>query len=200
MDVAPKEHNEAPVTASSTETTSTEKAVDTPTRPASTTGEQRNFLAAFLLALGFGPMGLRHFYLGDKKLGWTRIGLFFGGYLLFVVASLAHLGALIIVSFLSITAAWVWALVDFFYVYNAVKTDAKGQPLTITPHDKKWAKILFVGTIVAFVLAVAFWIFLATLIATQMPNGFNSGDGSTGGQGYQEFIKELEKQQQSQSY
>jgi heme/copper-type cytochrome/quinol oxidase subunit 1 len=96
--------------------------------------------------------------------------------------------------------AWMWALVDFFYVYNAVKTDAKGRPLTITKRDKKWAKILYIGTIIAFVLAVAFWIVLASFIATQVPNGLNQGDNPTGSQGYQEFIKELEKQQQSQSY
>ena len=198
MDIAPKEHDET--SASTTDSPASTKVTEQPKQTTTTSIGPRNFLAAFILTLSFGPLGLRHFYLGDKKLGWTRLGLFAGGYLLMAVASVAHIGALIIIAFLALFAAWIWALVDFFYVYNAVKTDADGQPLTITPRDKKWAKILYIGTIVASILAIIFWVALTSLIISQMPEGLNSRTNSSDSPSYQEFIKELEKQQQTQSY
>lgn len=115
--------------------------------PAPSAQEPRNFLVAFLLTTILGVLGLRHFYLGNAKLGWIRSGLFIGGYAWSILMAILGEGVLGILGFFAIITASIWALVDFFYVYNAVKVDADGQPLTATVRDRKWAKSIYVGAI-----------------------------------------------------
>lgn len=114
----------------------------------------RNFLVTFLLACSFGPIGLRHFYLGNTLLGWIRAGLFAGGFVWLIVFLLIHQPALAFLGFIGTIAAIIWAIVDFFYVYFRVRTDADGQSLTITDRDKKWARGLFIAIIVMFIFSV----------------------------------------------
>lgn len=111
--------------------------------------EPRNFLVTFLLAAGYGGfLGLRNFYLGQKTIGFVRLGLFLGGYATIFFATLARIGTLIFVGFLLLAIAYIWAAVDFFVVYLSVKTDAKGKPLTRTNRDAKWAKVFFLITVI----------------------------------------------------
>lgn len=135
------------------------KNTDTPQEP-------RNFFAAFLLTSLGGYVGLRHFYLGAPKIGWLRAGLFIGGYL--VMFGMLLLGQPIIafVGILAAFAAVIWAIIDFFYVYFVVKTDASGQPLIASAHDKKWAKIVFWLTVGGSILAVVGYIILMVVAYT----------------------------------
>ena len=167
--------------------------------------EPRNFLVTFLLACMFGVLGLRHFYLGDKKLGWIRTGLFVGGYLLLIVAIPSGLPILLAFGSLAILAAWVWAIIDFFFVYNAVKTDAEGQPLTTTARDKKWAKVLYIVTIASVIVSFLAMVVFAGYIQQEVMKGdwrtrmndtqqpFDQSEFNT-----DEFLRQLE--QQSPSY
>lgn len=134
--------------------TQIETAPVAPQPQVATNVEPRNFLVTFLLAAGFGILGLRHFYLGDKKLGWTRVGLIVGGYAFIILSAAMQQFALIAIGALAVIAAAIWAIVDFFYVYLSVKTDASGQPLTATQRDKKWAKSLFIVNVVVVSLYI----------------------------------------------
>lgn len=129
--------------------------------------EPRNFLVTFLLASFGGYLGLRHFYLGNTTLGWLRSGLFVGGYILMFVALLAEQNVMVLVSILAISVAALWALVDFFYVFFAVKFDAEGQALVATARDKKWATVLFWVSIASALLFVAGY---AVLMAVALSN------------------------------
>ena len=126
----------------------------TSTTKTDTAHEPRNFLATFLLTSTFGTLGLRHFYLGSKKLGWLRLGLFVGGYALVLLAAATQQTSLFFIAGLAILTAVIWAIADFFYVYFNVKSDAEGQPLTVTSRDKKWASVIFWTTIGLFVLGL----------------------------------------------
>lgn len=110
--------------------------------------EPRSFLATFLLTTVFAPLGLRHFYLGDKKLGWIRVGLFCGGLLWMVAFSSLQIISFTIVGWLAFMVAVVWGAVDFFYVYCNVRRDAYGKSLIATTLDKKFATVIFWSTII----------------------------------------------------
>ena len=129
-----------------------------PTAVASADAEPRNFLAAFLFATFGGVLALRNFYLGQKNLGFIRLGLFFGGIFVAILAVVAKLLPLSLIGGLAYFAAIIWAIVDFFVVYFSVRTDADGQPLTMTKRDHKWAAFIFWLNIAAFVLVVFFYI------------------------------------------
>lgn len=116
--------------------------------------EPRNFLVTFLLTCSFGAIGLRHFYMGNKLLGWIRTSLFAGGFIWLIVCLLIHQPALAFLGFIATIAAVVWAIGDFFYVYFMVRTDADGQELTTTDRDRRWAKGLFIAIIVLFIFSV----------------------------------------------
>lgn len=204
MDTAPATNDEKP----NDEKTPAKPVIQAPSKTSAPSGEPRNFLAAFLLTCSFGVLGIRHFYLGDKKLGWLRTGLFVGGYLLIFLAAFTSLPALGFLGFLAIAAAWIWAIVDFFYVYNAVKTDTEGHPLAATTRDKKWAKTIYFVTIGAFVISTLF----ATLGISYLQANFkdlqNTNSSGTQLEGsddfnYDNFLRELkaeQEKQQSQSY
>lgn len=116
--------------------------------------ELRNFLVTFLLACSFGPLGLRHFYLGNKRLGWIRTGLFAGGFVWAIAFIFMLQPAVAFMGIMATIVAVVWAIIDFFYVYFAVRTDNDGQALVMTQRDKKWARALFVAMIVLFAFSV----------------------------------------------
>lgn len=119
-----------------------------------TTLEPRNFLVTFLLTCSFGPIGLRHFYLGNSLLGWIRTGLFVGGFVWLIICLLIHQPALAFLGFTGTIAAVIWAVGDFFYVYFKVRSDADGRALAITDRDKRWAKGIFIAIIVLFIFSV----------------------------------------------
>lgn len=124
-----------------------------PTVPLGASSEPRNFLATFLLASYGGLLGLRHFYLGQKTLGFVRLGLFLAYFLLLILGGIAGSGVLILLGGLSLIVAYIWTIVDFFVVYLSVKNDADGQPLTKTNRDAKWAKVIFMVTVILSIIA-----------------------------------------------
>jgi len=113
-------------------------------KPAKIVSEPRNFLAAFLLVVSFGPMGINRLYTGETTMGWIRFGLFTAGMLLSPV----------VVGLPLLLAAQVWGWVDVFLVYHGSRTDAEGSPLTQTLRDRKLAKILYIIFIVTMILAI----------------------------------------------
>jgi hypothetical protein len=133
------------------------------------TFEPRNFLVTFLLACSFGPLGLRHFYLGNNLLGWIRTGLFVGGFIWAVAFIFLRQPALAFVGIIASIAAIIWAVVDFFYVYFAVKADAQGRPLANTARDKRWARVLFIAMIVLFMFSVILNVIGASVGETNYP-------------------------------
>lgn len=128
--------------------------MDNDDKLASSRRDHRNFLVTFLLTCSFGPFGLRHFYVGNMLLGWVRVGLSVGGFVWLIIFLLVHQPALAFLGFAATIAAIIWAIGDFFYVYFRVRTDADGQPLTVTARDRKWARGLFIAVIVMFVFSV----------------------------------------------
>lgn len=116
--------------------------------------EPRNFLVTFLLASCGGLLGLRNFYLGQKVLGFVRLGLFLGYFLLIGLGLVAQSAVLALLGSLLLMISYIWSIVDFFVVYISVKTDADGQALTRTARDSKWAKTMFIVTIVLFTIAI----------------------------------------------
>ncbi len=124
--------------------------------------EPRNFLATFLLTSpGGGLLGLRNFYLGQKTIGFVRLGLFLSYFLLMIVSAFARSAVLGFIATLLLLIAYIWSIVDFFVVYFSVKTDAEGQPLARTARDTKWAKTIFIVTVVVSTLAIIAAIALA---------------------------------------
>ena len=88
--------------------------------------------------------------------------------------------ALTFIGILAVLVACVWAVVDFFYVYNAVKTDADGQQLTITARDKKWAKVIYIVVIALFAASVAFSFLGASLVENSFRNALNNTNLNSG--------------------
>lgn len=132
--------------------------------------EPRNFLVTFLLACSFGPFGLRHFYLGNKRLGWIRLGLFVGGFIWTIVFILLRQPAVAFMGIMATIVAVVWAVIDLFYVYFKVRSDDQGKPLTLTLRDQKWARALFIVMIVMFTFSVILNVIGATMNRTTTPN------------------------------
>ncbi|HXH04816.1 MAG TPA: hypothetical protein VNI82_00105 [Candidatus Nitrosotenuis sp.] len=141
--------------------------------------EPRNFLVTFLLTILGGYVGLRHYYLGDMKLGFLRTGLFLGGYVWLFVMLVLGQTALAFLGTIATLVAFIWAVVDFFVVYFSVKTDKDGQPLVTTIRDKKWAKVIFWVTVGVSVVALLFAIFSASWAENTFRNQMNNGSGSS---------------------
>jgi hypothetical protein len=167
--------------------------------------EPRNFLVAFLFTLLLGPLGLRHFYLGDRKLGWIRTGLFVGGYVWFFALAALNISALAGLGLLAVIVAGFWAIVDFFYVYNSVKVDASGQPLVATDRDRRWAKYVYVAVIVGFIASIVIATVAASVIEYQIKHsdwfqqrmhddGMNFDGTDTQ---MREYFRQLQEQSQS---
>lgn len=146
--------------------------------PAQVAHEPRNFLVAFLLAAFGGYVGLRHFYLGNAKLGWLRAGLFIGGYLFLFLMVVIGQPAIAFLGALAILTAAIWAIVDLFYVYFAVKTDADNQPLTTTARDKRWAKIILWVMIIGISLSLIGYV-VATTIYYNNPSLLDSSSNQS---------------------
>ena len=186
------------------ETPDQKPSVPTPATPAPAGVEPRNFLAAFMLTMLAGPLGLRHFYLGDKKLGWVRTGLFVGGYAWSLIMALLGQGVLGFLGFVAVAVAGIWSIVDFFYVYIAVKTDADGNALAATARDRKWARSFFLAAIIGFIAVVVLSIAAGIFVEQQLKNGnwrptntrnydpYNSQNPS-----FEEYMKQLQNQSDS---
>jgi predicted secreted protein len=142
-------------------------------------GEPRNFLATFLLACYGGLLGLRHFYLGQKTLGLVRLGLFLAYFLFIILGSVVGSGVLLLLGFLSLTVAYIWAIVDFFVVYLSVKTDADGQELTRTARDSKWAKVIFMVTVILAVIMFVGGVIVGLSAERLFKNNFNSSSSDS---------------------
>jgi hypothetical protein len=154
-----------------------------------------------------GPLGLRHFYLGDRKLGWIRTGLFAGGYAWFFLLAIAGQAALAGLGLLAVMVAAVWALIDFFYVYNAVKVDAAGQPLAGSGRDRRWAKYLYFAVIIGFVASIVFGAVAASVIENslkqsdwyqQQMQGENLNTDSSQSE-MEEYFRQLQEQAESET-
>ena len=192
-----------------TETTEKKTAVKATPTPTPAGQVPRSFLVAFLLTMIAGPLGLRHFYLGDKKLGWIRTGLFAGGYVWIILMSLLGQGVLAFLGFIAVAVAGIWSLVDFFYVYNAVKTDVDGQALTATDRDRKWARMFYLAAIIGFVACLVLGIVAGAYIEHQIKNGDwiprknqNFDPYNTQEPTFEEYMRQLQEQSDSttQSY
>lgn len=109
--------------------------------------EPRNFLATFLLTTVFAPLGLRHFYLGDIRFGWIRSGLFIGGIVWMILFSSFGVLSLVVLGWLATMVAFIWGIVDFFYVYFNVRHDIRGRSLVATSLDRKFTTVIFWVTI-----------------------------------------------------
>jgi len=121
----------------------------------------------------FGLLGLRHFYLGEKKLGWLRLGLVVGGYALMLLGAIVNVIAISLLGLLALLVGYVWAIVDFFIVYFSVKTDGDGRALVATARDKRWAKTIFwvtIGLVIAYVVLVI----IAISVAQSQVNNFDT--------------------------
>jgi hypothetical protein len=168
--------------------------------------EPRNFLVAFLLTMVGGVLGLRHFYLGDKKLGWIRSGLFAGGYVWIILMAFLGQAILAMLGFFAVSVAGIWSIVDFFYVYNAVKTDAEGKPLTATVRDRYWARVFYLAAIIGFVAALVIGIVGGAFIENEIRNGNWSPTGGSNMDPYNSqdfnmdgYLKQLEQQNKNNS-
>ncbi len=124
----------------------------------------RSYLATLLLTICFGPIGLRHFYIGDKKFGWLRLGIFIGGHILTLIMALSDQLVLTLIGVLVIIGAYLWSAIDFFYVYFVLKADATGKPLYRTSRDNRWAKGIFIATISVVLIVTASAVTLGSLM------------------------------------
>lgn len=116
--------------------------------------DQRNFLAAFVLAVAFGAAGLNRLYTGHKTIGWIRFGLYFGGLLLTFIG----------IGLLLQLVAYIWALADVFMLYFGKRVDADGQPLYQNARDVRSAKLLLILTIIIVVIVMV--IIIAIIVAS----------------------------------
>lgn len=134
------------------------------------TGEPRNLLITFLLTIIGGYIGLRHFYVGDKTLGWTRAALFIGGFAWIFTMGLLNQALLASLGVLAILITATWALIDFFYVFFSARVDAEGRQLTATARDRHWMKILFWAMSLAMLFLVFAGMAAASLVETYFLN------------------------------
>ncbi len=130
-----------------------------------TTSDPRNLLAAFVMLLSLGILGVHQLYLGRKVQGWIRFAI--GTVIMLIVFNPLLLIAMMYSQTLFIfpvlllaLVSFIWCVVDFFLIYFKRK-DAEGKNLTATDRDKKWVKILFIVTIVVATLCIVFNVMVA---------------------------------------
>lgn len=151
----------------STNPSETTAATTAPTETNSAS-EPRNFLAAFLLLVLFGYLGLHQVYLGNKTQGWVRFGLGIAAIPLSIV----------FIGFLIAAVLGVWTIVDFFKLYAGKRVDREGLALAVNNRDSHWAKAIFIivlaigalnilGILAAFALGLFASIQNAALDTTQ---------------------------------
>lgn len=73
--------------------------------------EDETIIAA-LLCFSLGTLGIHWFYLGEKGKGFTRLGLFLGGYALMLTGAATLIPALVLVGYVFILLDWVLSIVD----------------------------------------------------------------------------------------
>ncbi|MBI9000847.1 TM2 domain-containing protein [Corynebacterium sp. CCM 9185] len=85
-------------------------------------GEQKSWLAAVLLCLFFGELGVHNFYIGQKQTGTVQLALYGGAFLIFLLT----FGF----GFFLLIPSVVWKFVDLIKLLTgSVSTDAQGIPL-----------------------------------------------------------------------
>lgn len=95
--------------------------------------------------------------------------MFIGGFIWAVSFILLRQPAVAFLGIMATIVALVWAVVDFFYVYFAVRSDNDGYPLVLTKRDKKWSRALFIAVIVMFIFSVILNIIGASLNRVHAP-------------------------------
>jgi TM2 domain-containing membrane protein YozV len=73
-------------------------------------------LIAALLCFFLGTLGIHWFYLGEKGKGFTRLGLFLGGYALSIVGAIVGVPALALVGSLVVLVDFVLAIMDLIKI------------------------------------------------------------------------------------
>ena len=73
--------------------------------------EDETIIAA-LLCFFLGTLGIHWFYLGEKGKGFTRLGLFLGGYALMLTGAATLIPALVLVGYVFILLDLVLSIVD----------------------------------------------------------------------------------------
>ena len=73
-------------------------------------------LVFILLGIFLGTLGIHDFYIGMKKEGFIKLGIWAASFVLSFIIPLAGMLALV---------AWVWAI----YEIVTIKNDAEGKPL-----------------------------------------------------------------------
>ena len=85
-------------------------------------GEQKSWLAAVLLCLFFGELGVHNFYIGQKQTGTVQLALYGGAFLLFLIT----FGF----GFFLLLPSVIWKFVDLIKLLTgSISTDAQGIPL-----------------------------------------------------------------------
>lgn len=137
--------------------------------------EPRNFLAAFLLVLNLGPLGVNRIYTGETTIGWVRFGIFVAGLLLSPV----------IVGVPLFLVALVWGWVDVFLVYFGDHKDADGVKMVETLRDRKLAKVLYIVYLVGLILVgVGIVLGVASMILAAVFYGAHPGSMMDSFHGY----------------
>lgn len=91
-------------------------------QPAPPIGPPKSKVAAGLLGIFLGGLGVHRFYLGDNTIGGTMLGLQIAGLLTIMLCGFGLL--------LSIPVA-IWGLVEgFLILFGVINKDASGRPLT----------------------------------------------------------------------
>ena len=130
----------------------------------------RSFLASFAMATVAGWTGLRSFYIKKSALGYIRLLLLSLALLLIFLAIILPIsdtaaGMMIGAAIFLFIPIGIWALVDMVHAYVGRPTDAEKKVLYgAMPHDRKIAKTLLTGTIVASVIVLILLIMLVTSI------------------------------------
>lgn len=90
------------------------------TAQTNTNPNAKSKLAAGLLAIFLGQLGVHNFYLGNTGKAVTQLLLTIFGYIL----------AIFIIGFFMVAAAGIWALIEGIMILTgSIKTDGKGVPL-----------------------------------------------------------------------
>ncbi|HET6622822.1 MAG TPA: hypothetical protein VFG56_02720 [Candidatus Saccharimonadales bacterium] len=118
---------------------------------------EHSYLSAFLLTTTFlAIFGVRSFYSGDKVGGWIRLALGGGGIVLEFIGMLTAPVLAIIGGLMFIVAA-VWAIIDFFYTFFALRSGKQG--VSVSQSDRHWATFIFsltIAAVVAYAVVSAF--------------------------------------------